>query len=118
MSARMKKHPTNKNIYIRMQHAGKLYQFPMKIAEKYCVSSDVLDPDQIFSGINKKHTKPAALLRGIRTREGLTQIQMAEKIQVTQSDISQMESGTRRIGRNIAQRIEALFDIDYHLFLS
>jgi len=42
---------------------------------------------------------------------------MAKKIKVTQSDISQMENGTRSIGRKIAQRIEKLFDVDYRSFL-
>ena len=48
----------------------------------------------------------------------LTQIELAEKLQVTQSDISQMENGTRAIGRVIAQRIEKLFDVDYRSFLA
>ena len=39
------------------------------------------------------------------------------EIDVTQSDISQMETGSRKIGRKIAQRIEKLFDIDYRSFL-
>jgi len=38
-------------------------------------------------------------------------------IKVTQSDISQMENGTRKIGRRIAKRIEKLFGVDYRSFL-
>lgn len=73
--------------------------------------------DAVFAKINKKYTKPGALLKGIRIRENLTQIEMAKKIKVTQSDISQIENGTRNIGRVIAKRIEKLFKVDYRSFL-
>lgn len=60
--------------------------------------TDSIDADEAFTEINKKYTKPGSLLKGIRIRKNLTQIEMAEKIEVTQSDISQMENGTRNIG--------------------
>jgi len=101
-----------------MHHAGVVYQFPKKIAEKYRIDNDKpVSADEIFSNINKKYTKPGALLRGIRVRENLTQAEMAKKIKVTQSDISQIENGVRSIGRKIAQRIEKLFNVDYRSFL-
>lgn len=123
MSAHMKKrHTESGEKYLRLQYAGKIYQFPLKVAEKYLVrnSDDAppISPDEVFASLNKKYTKPGALLRGIRVRENLTQIEMAKKIKVTQSDISQMENGFRRIGRSVALRIQKLFDIDYRLFLS
>jgi predicted transcriptional regulator len=89
---------------ICMQYAGIVYQFPKKIAEKYRLTGS-------------KRLKPGALLREIRMRKKLTQIEMAKRIKVTQSDISQMESGTRKIGRRIAQRIEKLYKVDYRSFL-
>lgn len=112
-----KKHPTNLDEIIRFHHAGVFYELPKKVAEKYRVSSDTVNANKIFSDVNKKYTKPGALLRGLRARESLTQIEMADKIQVTQSDISQMENGTRKIGRVIAKRIQKLFDVDYRSFL-
>lgn len=118
MSAHMKKRPTKqKNKFIRMQYAGKVYQFPVKVAEKYCLDEDAIDAEDLFSTINKAYTKPGALLRGIRIRENLTQIEMAQQLEVTQSDISQMENGVRSIGRKVAQRIEKLFGVDYRSFL-
>jgi DNA-binding XRE family transcriptional regulator len=56
-------------------------------------------------------------LRGLRTREGLTQEQLGQAIGVEQSNISKMERGKRQIGIKIAKRIEEIFDIDYRLFL-
>ena len=119
MSAHMRKHLTKQSDNIVcMRHAGAIYQFPKKIAEKYRVPDDSVNADEIFSNINNEYSKPGALLRGIRVRENLTQIAMAKLLKVTQSDISQMENGTRNIGRKLAQRIEALFDIHYRSFLS
>ena len=119
MSAHTRKHHTRQNNdIILIHHAGVAYQFPKKVAEKYRVADDKpISADEVFANINKKYTKPGALLRGIRIREDLTQIEMAKKIKVTQSDISQMENGARSIGRKIAQRIEKLFDVDYRSFL-
>lgn len=119
MSGHTRKHPTKKDSHIIcMQHAGVAYLFPKKVAEKYRVDDkNLISSDDVFANINKKYTKPGALLRGIRVRENLTQIEMAKKIKVTQSDISQMENGARSIGRKIAQRIEKLFGISYRLFL-
>jgi DNA-binding XRE family transcriptional regulator len=117
MSVHTRKHPAKRNI-IRIYHAGVIYQFPKTIADKYRVNDDdSVDADNVFTDINKKYTKPGALLRGLRVRENLTQAEMAKKIRVTQSDISQMENGIRSIGRQIAQRIEKLFDFDYRSFL-
>ena len=42
---------------------------------------------------------------------------MAKKLKVTQSDISQMENGTRRIGREVAKRIGELFCFNYKIVL-
>ena len=118
MSEHMRKRHTNivEKIVI-IYYRGDLYQFPKQIVEKYRVKKDSINADELFSDINKKYTKAGALLHGLRVRENLTQSQLAEKIKVTQSDISQMENGTRNIGRMIAKRIEKLFDIDYHAFL-
>jgi ribosome-binding protein aMBF1 (putative translation factor) len=119
MSAHMRKHHTRQdNNIIRIYHAGVVYQFPKKIAEKYRVDDNKsVSSDDIFADINKKYTKPGALLRGIRVRENLTQIDLAKKLKVTQSDISQMENGIRSIGRKVAQRIEKLFGVNYRSFL-
>lgn len=119
MSVHTRKHPTNHHQdIIHMYYHGHHYQIPKVIAEKYrVVDEDSIDADKVFSHINQKHTKPGALLRGIRLREGLTQIEMAKKLAVTQSDVSQMENGTRHIGRTIAKRIEKLFEVEYKSFL-
>ncbi len=132
MSVHMKKHLTRsfKTEMIVMHYAGYTYVFPQQIAEKYKLEKSVeahrysseteknlVDPDTVFAAINRQYTKPGALLKGLRMRENISQQEMAKKLSVTQSDISQMEHGKRIIGRKIAQRIASLFDIDYKIFL-
>jgi len=59
----------------------------------------------------------AVYLRGLRYREGLTQVQLAEQLGIKQSHISEMENGKRTIGKKIAKRLENIFGTDYRLFL-
>ena len=118
MSVHTRKHLTKKDTpIIVMQHAGISYQIPVKIAEKYRVNNESINASDLFDNINKKYIKPGALLKGIRVRENLTPIQLAKLLGVTQSDISQMEHGVRKIGRKIAQRVEKLFSVGYRAFL-
>ena len=57
------------------------------------------------------------MLRGVRVRENLSQIEFAKKIGVTQSDLSKMELGKRPIGKIVAKRIAKMFDVPYRIFL-
>lgn len=59
----------------------------------------------------------AIALRGLRRREGLTQVQMGDLIKIPQGNLSQMEHGKRPIGKKIAKRLAELFKTDYRLFL-
>ncbi len=60
---------------------------------------------------------PAMALRGLRTREDITQAEMAARIGVSQNAISEMESGKRPISINMAKRLSREFDIPYKVFL-
>lgn len=70
-----------------------------------------------FDMLDKKYTKAGALLKGLRHREGLNQIDFAKKIGVSQADLSKMENGRRAIGKIIAKRIQKIFGADYRYFL-
>ena len=56
-------------------------------------------------------------LRGLRSREGLTQKQLAEMIGVKPSHISEMENGKRSIGKNMAKRLAKALRTVYKVFL-
>jgi len=126
MSAHMRTRHTNISkkhaaiLYVTHNHTS--YAIPKKIAEQYVVKSKNIIKGSVpakivFEKLEKKLTKSGALLKGLRTREGLTQINFAKKIKVTQANLSNMENGRRPIGKTVAMRIGKLFDIDYRYFL-
>ncbi len=71
----------------------------------------------VFTKLEKKLSPAGALLKGTRTREALSQVAFAKKINVTQANLSKMENGRRPIGKTIAKRIEATFGVNYRYFL-
>ncbi|MBS0359109.1 MAG: helix-turn-helix transcriptional regulator [Proteobacteria bacterium] len=124
MSAVMKKHhtklPSRHQTVLHLVYKGHTYNIPKSVAEKYQDKSKMVGrvlPEDVFDHIEKKFTKAGVLLRGTRHREGLTQVEMARKIKVTQADLSKMESGKRPIGKLIAKRIEKIFHVNYRYFL-
>lgn len=76
-----------------------------------------LKENVIFADIERKFTKAGVLLKGLRGREGLTQVQFSRKIHVTQANLSNMENGRRPIEKQIARRIEKTFRVNYRYFL-
>jgi ribosome-binding protein aMBF1 (putative translation factor) len=124
MSELTKRHHTrlqgNHEHILHIVHNGHYYNIPKKIAVKYEDKSKVVravPPKDIFADLEKKYTKAGVLLRGTRHREGLTQTEMAKKINVTQADLSKMENGKRPIGKIVAKRIEKMFGVNYRYFL-
>jgi DNA-binding XRE family transcriptional regulator len=61
--------------------------------------------------------RTASILRGARFKENMTQVDLAKKLNITQSDLSKMEHGKRPIGKKLAQRIASILKVDYRIFL-
>lgn len=59
----------------------------------------------------------AVHLRGFRTRKGLTQLELATRLGIRQSQISEMERGKRSIGKIFAKKLANFFHTDYKCFL-
>lgn len=59
----------------------------------------------------------AVNLHGARTREGLTQLQLAELTGIPQRHISEMENGKRSIGKERARVLAKALNTDYRHFL-
>ena len=60
---------------------------------------------------------PGAKIRGLRTKEGITQVEFADRLGITQNMVSDMESGRRNISLNMAKRIAEEFKVPYKMFL-
>jgi DNA-binding XRE family transcriptional regulator/predicted DNA-binding antitoxin AbrB/MazE fold protein len=78
---------------------------------------DFIDATELFPDLGDPKKTPGIALRGVRHRFGYTQKKMAEKIGVTQGDLSKMEKGERPIGKKLAMRIGKRLGIDYRRFL-
>ncbi|MFA7684732.1 MAG: helix-turn-helix transcriptional regulator [Syntrophales bacterium] len=62
-------------------------------------------------------SSPGNRLRGLRTREDLTQKELAAALGVRQHHISEMEKGTRAISVDMAKRIGKIYKVSYKVFL-
>lgn len=60
---------------------------------------------------------PHTAILGARTREGLTQRQLAGKLGIAQSNLSAMERGKRPIGKEMAKRLAQALNVDWKVFL-
>ena len=127
MSAHTKEHLTSikpsTNVLYVLDH-NLLYAIPKSVAKKYIVETkkpverkgNIL-ASELFKEIDQKYGEAGALLRGLRARENLSQVEFAKKIKVTQANLSKMENGTRPIGKTIAMRIAKVFNVNYQYFL-
>jgi ribosome-binding protein aMBF1 (putative translation factor) len=60
---------------------------------------------------------PGRILAGLRYREGLTQIKLAQLTNISQHRISEMERGKRSISKNAARILSKALGADYRLLL-
>jgi len=60
---------------------------------------------------------PGMALRGLRTKEGITQKELAARLGIRQHHVSEMEKGIRPITLEMAKRIGEAYNISYKVFL-
>lgn len=88
----------------------KLAGIPLKSREEY--DDKLYSIEKVFPDFHIGNA-----LRGLRSREGLTQKQLAEIIGAKPSHISEMEHGKRPIGRDMAKRLARALRTEYKVFL-
>ena len=100
MLVRTRKRHTNK---IKQSHAIAKEDFiPWREVEKKAI---------------EKYTETGLMIRGGRSKAGLTQKALAELIGVRPHHISEMEHGKRSVGKEMAKRLGKVFKVDYRIFL-
>ncbi len=127
MSVHAKKLPTEGCIEVLIgQRKPRLFLVPKETAQgiaqvlkEYEVqkSEDSVPASDLFPDLADDRKRPAAVLRGARHKEGLTQSELSLKLKITQSDLSKMETGARPIGKKMARRLSQVLKIDYRVFL-
>jgi DNA-binding XRE family transcriptional regulator len=103
------------------------FQVPKKTAKAVLVllkgtlgddSNTVLaEESEVIKLLDAKFSSAGACLQGARLKEGLTQETLAEKLRISQTNLSKMENGKRPIGKKMAKRIAKILDVDYRIFL-
>jgi len=65
----------------------------------------------------EKYTEAGVALKGARAKAGLSQNELADKLKIPQSHISDMEHGRRPIGKKMAKRLADVLGVGYKVFL-
>lgn len=73
--------------------------------------------EKLFPDLRDPVKRPANYLKGIRCREGLTQAELAKKVGMKQSHISEMERYKRPIGKAAAKRLADVLNADWRNLL-
>lgn len=123
MRERTKKHLTE--ISIKGMLADKILMGPEENVEKAIKAlvelgfkdvSDSVPWREAFPEYSDDRS-PGVCLAGARRKEGLTQKELAKRLGVSQSNISEMENGKRPIGKKMAKRIAEIINVGYKIFL-
>ncbi|HTR00331.1 MAG TPA: helix-turn-helix transcriptional regulator [Candidatus Acidoferrum sp.] len=79
---------------------------------------DVLIPAEVVSPILADDARrPGAMVRGSRYKEEMTQVELAKRLGIRQSHLSEMENAKRPIGKEMAKRLGEVFRTNYKVFL-
>jgi DNA-binding XRE family transcriptional regulator len=112
--------PTKEQITKDFAEVCRRYQLPddkiSKIQEAVSAilvaEDESLPLEEVFPDLHQ-----GSAIRGLRLREGLTQEQLASRLGVKRTNLSEMENGKRPIGKNMAKRLAQVLKTDYKIFL-
>ena len=76
-----------------------------------------IDWRDAFSKEIKELGESAIALKGARARENMTQKKLARLLGTSQVYISQLENGQKEINKQMAKKLEKVFNINYKVFL-
>ena len=122
MSAPMKKSLTETVIIgqerfeVPKQTAKAVLVLLKSAAEKHTDTVLAEESDTIRK-LDTKYSQAGACLQGARVKEGLTQVELAKALSISQTNLSKMELGKRPIGKRMAHRIAKVLNVDYRIFL-
>lgn len=124
MQALTKKRPTEKLVEVRFRgtvsSVNKLRRSAkalhvVDLSEKKTTEQDYYTPEELSPEL--KTNRAGVCIRGGRVKEGLTQKQLAERIGIVQHHISEMETGKRTVGKEMAKKLAEVLNVDYRVFL-
>lgn len=109
MQVRTKKHPIKEVHFTgRPETIARLRQLARELGAAETTGN--LAIEDVFPEL--RQNRSGVSLRGLRSREGLTQAQLSELSGVPQRHISEMESGKRPIGKENARKLAGVLNAD------
>lgn len=118
MQAHTKKHPTSREL-VQLHftvHRANVEKIRRLVAEIE-PDTDTIPVAEFFDKHFAGESRPAVHLRGLRTREGLTQVELAERTGINRRHLSEMENGKRPIGKAAARKLAEALGGDYRMLL-
>lgn len=70
--------------------------------------------------VAREHLKDGGValsVRAKRKRAGMSQTALAKALGIKQANVSEIETGKRTVGKELAKRLEKIFSVDYRIFL-
>ncbi len=61
--------------------------------------------------------RPGKVVRGLRVKEDITQEELAQRLGIAQTRVSEIESGKRTISRNMAKKLGEAFNVSPRMFV-
>ena len=90
-----------------LEHTKKLYTND---------DNETIPADEMFKELDRKHGVVGSTIRGFRARDNMTQTELARRLGVHQSNVSQIEYSKRAIGKKMAEKLAKIFKTSYRLF--
>jgi predicted transcriptional regulator len=104
-------------VFLPKDAADNLLLFIKNVQPVPLEESKIVRIDDIYPKMKDPAQKAASILRGARHKEGMNQVELAQQLGITQSDLSKMENGRRSIGKVMAKRLAEILKVDYRIFL-
>lgn len=86
-----------------------------------CVETETVNLSKIRDRTKMRHgaafETPGYYLRIYRTRADLTQAELAQKVNIRQHHISEIENNKRMMGKELAKKLSKILNCDYRKFL-
>ena len=128
MSAPMKKHPTDfveitlgsgqHNRLVGPKQKLRLIRSILTEMDFKPVEAGAQTPwREVMKDEIAKYGESGLAIRGARARDGMSQKDLAEKLEIAQYNLSKMENGERPVGKNMAMKLAEIFNSDYRVFL-
>ena len=87
-------------------------QFSLQTEAEYEGKESTIALEELYPDLHS-----GSAIKGLRYREGLSQEQLAKKINVTRKHISEIENGKRTIEKDLAKRLSIALNSDYKVFM-